>query len=94
MKSNKRRTFIKKSIALSATVMGSSVLAGDLPKMKNEVLPRELTLLYQGDSITDAGRDRARYYPNDTWGGFGNGYSLMAAGQLMANNPNHQLEML
>ncbi len=39
------------------------------------------TVLFQGDSITDA--DRARFYPDD----LGRGYALMAAGWFAARHP-------
>lgn len=43
------------------------------------------TVLFQGDSITDAGRDRQDKRPNV---GLGNGYVTMVAGQLLTENPH------
>lgn len=43
-------------------------------------------VLFQGDSITDAGRDRERAQPNDARG-LGFGYAGLAAAQLLAAEP-------
>jgi acyl-CoA thioesterase I len=46
------------------------------------------TVLFQGDSITDA--DRARFYPDD----LGRGYALMAAGRYGARDPERRVRFL
>ncbi len=46
------------------------------------------TVLFQGDSITDA--DRARFYPDD----LGRGYALMAAGWFAAREPERSARFL
>ena len=46
------------------------------------------TVLFQGDSITDA--DRARFYPDD----LGRGYALMAAGWFGARAPERGVRFL
>lgn len=46
------------------------------------------TVLFQGDSITDA--DRARFYPDD----LGRGYALMAAGEFGAREPERGVRFL
>ncbi len=46
------------------------------------------TILLQGDSITDAGRDR------DDPNSLGTGYAMMAAGWLSAQHPEHNLTFL
>jgi lysophospholipase L1-like esterase len=46
------------------------------------------TVLFQGDSITDA--DRARFYPDD----LGRGYALMAAGWFSARYPERAVRFL
>jgi lysophospholipase L1-like esterase len=45
-------------------------------------------LLFQGDSITDCGRDRNAPHPNT---GLGAGYAMLAAAQLLAAQPAAQL---
>jgi lysophospholipase L1-like esterase len=42
-------------------------------------------ILFQGDSITDAGRNREDLAPN--CGGLGTGYPLLTAAKLLAENP-------
>ena len=49
-------------------------------------------MLFQGDSITDAGRAKDRYYPNQT-AGMGNGYAILAAGALMLQQAENELKV-
>ncbi|RXK53476.1 hypothetical protein ESB00_17440 [Oleiharenicola lentus] len=49
-------------------------------------LPTAPLLLFQGDSITDAGRDRNRPAPNDA-AGLGAGYVTRIAGVLLGRHP-------
>jgi lysophospholipase L1-like esterase len=49
------------------------------------------TILFQGDSITDAGRDRNQTEPNV---GLGNGYALMTTAILLADRPADKLQFL
>ncbi|MGQ8335087.1 SGNH/GDSL hydrolase family protein [Sunxiuqinia sp. A32] len=48
------------------------------------------TILFQGDSITDAGRNRNAQLPNDARS-FGGGYALMAAASLLEQLPEKNL---
>ncbi|MEM9885843.1 MAG: SGNH/GDSL hydrolase family protein [Bacteroidota bacterium] len=77
----KRRTFLQSS---SLGLAGLPFLS--LPKLDKAVLPEKLSILFQGDSITDAGRSRGSYYPNAARG-MGNGYVLHAATHLMGEQP-------
>jgi lysophospholipase L1-like esterase len=54
-------------------------------------LPKGFTVLFQGDSITDAGRPRDVTEPNK---GLGHGYALMAAARLLASQPADELKCL
>ena len=49
-------------------------------------------ILFQGDSITDAGRDRKAGGPNES-GALGRGYPSMIAGALLADYPQLQLKV-
>jgi lysophospholipase L1-like esterase len=49
-------------------------------------------ILLQGDSITDAGRDRRRGNPNDATG-LGRGYPYLLGGALLADYPEMQLKV-
>lgn len=53
---------------------------------KNNNAPNKLTILFQGDSITDAGRDKASYYANDA-AGMGQGYVFQIVSHLLGANP-------
>lgn len=50
------------------------------------------TILFQGDSITDAGRDKAQYYPNSA-SGMGTGYVHMACSSLLEKFPDRNLRI-
>jgi hypothetical protein len=51
------------------------------------MIPKNSTILFQGDSITDCGRNRdAAGTPNDLCG-LGQGYAMMAAAQLLSTRP-------
>ncbi|MBC8443132.1 SGNH/GDSL hydrolase family protein [PVC group bacterium] len=49
-------------------------------------------ILFQGDSITDAGRNRDCSAPNDA-AGLGRGYAVMAAAALLAARPSDGLQI-
>ena len=89
MKNQQRRSFLKKTALLAAGSVGlpSLVKAHEL-EQKN--IPENLTILFQGDSITDAGRDKGRYYPNDG-SGMGNGYVYQIVAKLLGTYPSKNL---
>ena len=82
-----RRSFLRKSaLALSATTLSTTWLkAGsqkeELFEKKLSIKPGEV-ILFQGDSITDAGRNRDAKQANES-AGFGNGYAHIAASTLL-----------
>lgn len=77
----KRRSFLRNtSLGLAAAPLIT------LPKITTE-LPKNLTVLFQGDSITDAGRSKGNYYAN-SGRGMGMGYVQHTATQLMGEHPN------
>ncbi|UGU16303.1 SGNH/GDSL hydrolase family protein [Sinomicrobium kalidii] len=89
IKSTERRNFIKSASLASAGLLGFQTMqAVTTSKQKTTPLnlPEKLTVLFQGDSITDAGRDRGHYYPNDSRG-MGLGYVFNIVSHVMANNP-------
>ena len=52
-----------------------------------------INILFQGDSITDCGRNRdAGATPNDL-GGLGQGYAMMAAAELLSTKPASRLKV-
>lgn len=56
-------------------------------------LPKGSTILFQGDSITDARRDRAEEDKANQPGMLGRGYPFHLAGQLLADHPDWQLSI-
>jgi lysophospholipase L1-like esterase len=49
-------------------------------------IQENLVVLFQGDSVTDVGRDRAAYYANNP-NGMGQGYAFHAASTLLGVHP-------
>ncbi len=85
---NNRRTFIKNAALLPAALAGNAALAH--PSAMRADVPDQLTVLFQGDSITDAGRKRDRTEAND-YGNMGVGYALLASAMLVGNYPGTDL---
>ncbi len=79
-----RREFL----ATSAAVVGAARWPLDLP----EPIAAGATLLFQGDSITDAGRDRARTGANDIRA-LGLGYPLLLAAELREHYAGRDLQV-
>jgi len=94
---NSRRAFLRNaSLGSLATVgipgivsrafAGAPAASGKIPINKGD------TILFQGDSITDAGRNRSDSMPNSP-GALGSGYALLAAGELLWKLPGHGLRV-
>jgi lysophospholipase L1-like esterase len=82
-----RRTFLKTgSLTTAGTLMASQLAMATNTNLKPLSNKENLTILFQGDSITDAGRGRGNYYPNDA-SGMGNGYVYQIASRLLGENP-------
>ena len=81
-----RRDFLQLSAltTLSATVIPELVRASN-EHVSRPALADARTILFQGDSITDAGRNRANYYANDT-SGMGRGYVHDIVTHLLGNH--------
>ena len=61
------------------------------PKNSAEAaIPEGLTILFQGDSITDGGRNRGAYYPNHGQG-MGQGYVRHIVTSLLGRHPQKQM---
>ena len=82
-----RAAWAASALTLVPTIVEASVPAG---KKRMRVLPKGGVVLFQGDSITDAGRDKTRELPNNP-GSFGGGYAFQAAASILdyfaQNNP-------
>ena len=92
-----RRNFLKTG-ALSATAIASlsaTAAAGSTTRGRAGVVGKNDAVLFQGDSITDAGRSRnpeSTGRPNNQ-PGLGNGYAWLAAMELLVDRPADGLKM-
>ena len=84
-----RRKFISRSVVGTAALASipAIVSASISPANKNKSKKYSLfqkgnTVLFQGDSITDAGREKEKELPNNSRS-FGSGYAFLAASVLM-----------
>jgi lysophospholipase L1-like esterase len=81
---NDRRSFVKQlSLAgLVAAVAGMPAMAAAAEKTKRVGLRQGDIILFQGDSITDWGRDKTKTQPNAS-GALGSGYPLAITTELL-----------
>lgn len=90
--STNRRSFLQ--TALAAGGAAAAGLAASTPatvsaaaKSDDAFLPEGATVLFQGDSITDAGRSRDRADEVNQQAAMGKGYAWMAAAGLLTTYP-------
>jgi lysophospholipase L1-like esterase len=87
-----RRSFLKNATLATFGLSGMSLIAKASPSATlNKSIPQNTTILFQGDSITDAGRDRSEYYPNEG-GGMGSGYVYQIVADLLGTNPGKNIK--
>lgn len=92
-----RRRFLQSSGGL----IGAAGLAGALtsnaaaeePAHPAAGIPRDAVVLFQGDSITDAGRSRQEAGTPNRQPGLGSGYAWLAASQMLVDAPDHGLKI-
>lgn len=78
----------------ASAVASNSLFAVDSivkPTSKIAIRPNDV-ILFQGDSITDAGRKRDSLHANDT-AAFGNGYAMMAAACLLNKHADKNIQV-
>jgi len=91
-----RRNFLRNSGLGAAAIAGLPILAGSCDRDReteqtiHDFFSPGNVLLFQGDSITDAGRDRERELPNHGRS-FGNGYTFLTACRLLGLMPEMEL---
>lgn len=96
--SSSRRNFLLKSAAGMAGVFSIPAIVDASVSVKkdkhaaNSLFNTGNTVLFQGDSITDAGRDKKRELPNDARS-FGRGYALLTGSHLLNAMPEKQLKI-
>jgi lysophospholipase L1-like esterase len=90
-----RRKFVKAAAlgTVASLSIPSIVSAAITPaKDKSIKLEKDNVILFQGDSITDSGRDKNNGNPNDS-GALGHGYPLLTACQLLKDHPDKNLQV-
>jgi lysophospholipase L1-like esterase len=95
---NSRRDFLKvSSAALGTAAMASfpafSTQAADWPGKSRELVGKGDVILFQGDSITDAGRSREHAATPNQQPGLGNGYAWLAAAEMLIERPAQGLQV-
>lgn len=97
MKNMNRRRFLKQtaggSVALASipAIVTSTVSPfSENPNKKYSLFGKNNVVLFQGDSITDAGREKKKELPNNPRS-FGSGYAFLAASSLLNALPEKNL---
>jgi len=87
-----RRNFLMKSTAGAAALASiPGIVSAAMPgEKKSDLFSKDDTVLFQGDSITDAGREKTKELPNNG-GSFGGGYAFLAASFLLNALPENNL---
>lgn len=95
MKNYGRRYFLKTASAGGVLSLGLSQIVGSAygaDKPRKIDLRKDDVILFQGDSITDSGRNRDEQTFNNTRG-LGNGYALLATSQLLHDHAGKNLQI-
>ncbi len=98
MSQSNRRDFIK-TLALGAAgtatvgTFSNSVSAQERSEHPGSLIQPGSTILFQGDSITDAGRSRPEAEKPNNQKALGNGYAWMAASQLLVGMSDAKLNI-
>ena len=92
LKFSRRKLLATATLAGLAPVIANQATAGHHSKKAKATLKKGGVMLFQGDSITDAGRNKKDPKPNQQKS-FGKGYAWMAASQLLISEPNHKLTL-
>lgn len=98
METNKPSMMTRRN-ALRIGIAGTGVLGAGLAPNASAAITRKpvrlkpgAVILFQGDSITDAGRDRKNKRANDP-GSLGRGYAMLAAGALLKKHNTLDLQI-
>lgn len=87
-----RRTFLQRSVLTGTAISFHSILQAAMPQSaSSSATPQPgSTILFQGDSITDGGREKTHELPN-SGSSFGGGYAFLSASALLAKFPSNGL---
>lgn len=87
-----RRKFFAQSATASAALLATTGASPAADKQEPLKLKKGATILIQGDSITDAGRDKKNLEPNDVRA-MGRGYAQLIGYHLLAKHPDLDLNV-
>jgi lysophospholipase L1-like esterase len=96
MSLSRRNFFVKSAVGAAALASIPSIVSASIPSKKLEskgdykIFGKGNTVLFQGDSITDAGRDKEKELANNARS-FGFGYAFLAASSLLNELPEQNL---
>jgi len=96
MNLSRRSFFTKSAVGAAALASIPSIVSASIAPVKEEskdkysIFGNGNTILFQGDSITDAGREKVKQLPNNA-GSFGQGYAFLAASALLKTLPEKNL---
>ena len=96
MNLSRRSFFTKSAVGVAALVSIPSIISASIApekegsKDKYSIFGNGNTILFQGDSITDAGREKVKELPNNA-GSFGQGYAFLTASALLKTLPEKNL---
>ncbi len=89
----RRKAIASALLASSAFSPLGAAPSGSFPPHPSLSAPQKgQVILFQGDSITDAGRNKKQEVPNQQEA-FGKGYAWMAASSLLVQNPDLELQL-
>lgn len=96
-----RRSFLRGAAAsatalAAASIVSTSGCADSMTRSSRRKcgwIAPDSVILFQGDSITDAGRGRGQEQHANHAGALGRGYAFLAAAQLLAENPGANLQI-
>lgn len=87
-----RRDMLRGTLTASAAVAAGSAMADPGANPERSLPAGVKTILFQGDSITDAGRDRKNQTSNNSRG-LGRGYPMLVAGGLLTDYAGRDLRV-
>src|SRR6056297_1356995 len=96
MNLSRRKFFVKTAAGTAALASIPAIVSASMYPSKSEkskkypLFEKGDTVLFQGDSITDAGREKERELPNNP-ASFGSGYAFLAASALLNELPGKEL---
>lgn len=87
-----RRQLLQSTAIAGGALAASSLLTKNATAAEAPSLPKDGVVLFQGDSITDAGRNRKQEDSANNPGAFGRGYPFLIASNLLTRFPKKNLK--